>query len=178
MALEVRRIVTGHDSQGKAVVATDERQRPFAVATRCNTVAFMSPQPVCPRRATGGNLSPAVREARENRWVIAVFAVISLPMLFWRPGATARRPVSWTATPSAGSVSRCSRWAAPYACGPYSCSATGSADWWRSSPGTPGSAREPEIRNPRCHFGHQPIVVMVRRLAAGGRWIRTLRSAL
>jgi hypothetical protein len=25
MALEVRRIVTGHDSQGKAVVATDER---------------------------------------------------------------------------------------------------------------------------------------------------------
>ena len=25
MALEVRRIVTGHDSQGKAVVETDER---------------------------------------------------------------------------------------------------------------------------------------------------------
>ena len=25
MALEVRRIVTGHDSQGRAVVATDER---------------------------------------------------------------------------------------------------------------------------------------------------------
>ena len=25
MALEVRRIVTGHDSQGNAVVATDER---------------------------------------------------------------------------------------------------------------------------------------------------------
>ena len=25
MGLEVRRIVTGHDSQGKAVVATDER---------------------------------------------------------------------------------------------------------------------------------------------------------
>jgi hypothetical protein len=23
-------------------------------------------------------------------------------------------------------------------------------------------------KNPRCHFGHQPIVVMVRRLAAGG----------
>ena len=33
-------------------------------------------------------------------------------------------------------------------------------------------------RNPRCHFGHQPIVVMVRRLAAGAEWIRTFSPAL
>jgi hypothetical protein len=29
-----------------------------------------------------GFIERSVREARENRWVIAVFAVISLPMLF------------------------------------------------------------------------------------------------
>ena len=34
MALEVRRIVTGHDSQGKAVVATDERLAGTGAAVR------------------------------------------------------------------------------------------------------------------------------------------------
>ena len=34
MALEVRRIVTGHDSQGKAVVATDERLAGTSAAGR------------------------------------------------------------------------------------------------------------------------------------------------
>ena len=34
MALEVRRIVTGHDSQGKAVVATDERLAGIGAAGR------------------------------------------------------------------------------------------------------------------------------------------------
>ena len=33
--------------------------------------------------------------------------------------------------------------------------------------------RSKTIRNLRCHFHYQPIVVMVRRLAAGGRRIRT-----
>ena len=32
----------------------------------------------------------------------------------------------------------------------------------------------PTIRNPRCHFGHQPIVVMVRRLSGGASQVRTL----
>ena len=34
--------------------------------------------------------------------------------------------------------------------------------------------KNPTIRNPRRHCGHQPTVVMVRRFAAGSRWIRTL----
>ena len=38
MALEVRRIVTGHDSQGKAVVATDERLAGTGAAGRAGCV--------------------------------------------------------------------------------------------------------------------------------------------
>ena len=38
MALEVRRIVSGHDSQGKAVVATDERLAGTGAAGRAGCV--------------------------------------------------------------------------------------------------------------------------------------------
>jgi len=38
MALEVRRIVTGHDSQGRAVVATDERIAGTGAAGRAGSV--------------------------------------------------------------------------------------------------------------------------------------------
>ena len=44
MALEVRRIVTGHDSQGKAVVATDERLAGTGAAGAA--AARNRPQPV------------------------------------------------------------------------------------------------------------------------------------
>jgi hypothetical protein len=37
----------------------------------------------------------------------------------------------------------------------------------------PDQPENPTIRNLRCHFGHQAIVVMVRRLAARGKRIRT-----
>jgi len=43
MALEVRRIVTGHDSQGKAVVATDERLAGTGAAGRAGAQRDGSP---------------------------------------------------------------------------------------------------------------------------------------
>ena len=56
----------------------------------------------------GGNLSPGVREARSNRWVIAVFAVIGF-LNAYLPAYTDRKEL-WTidGTRFAGSVSRSS----------------------------------------------------------------------
>jgi hypothetical protein len=72
----------------------------------------------------GGNVSPGVREDRDNRWVLAAFGVLGL-LDAYLPAYTDRIDF-WTID---GDTMRCGS-------GRSLCSATASAGWSRSSPGT------------------------------------------
>jgi hypothetical protein len=95
----------------------------------------------------GGNLSPGVREARSNRWVIAVFAVSGF-LNAYLPAYTDRKDF-WTIDGDTGEASLTSvpsRFAGSVSCsllpvvrcgsGRSLCWASDSAAWSRSSPGT------------------------------------------
>ena len=81
----------------------------------------------------GGNLSPGVREARGNRWVIPVFVVIGLVNAYL-PAYTDRKEL-WTidGTRFAGSVSYSSLLEVHCGSGQCLCWANASAAWSRFS---------------------------------------------
>jgi hypothetical protein len=81
----------------------------------------------------GGNLSQGKREDRGNRWVLFAAGVIRLLDAFCRLGRTAEASGPSMAMRSAGSTCCCLPSAAYCGCGRFSCWASGSAGWLKSS---------------------------------------------
>jgi len=81
----------------------------------------------------GGNLSPGVREARGNRWVIPVFVVMDWSTRICRHTPIAKSCGRLTVTRFAGSVSYSSLLEVHCGSGQCLCWADDSAAWWQFS---------------------------------------------